>query len=240
VTALLPGFAGALCGIAALLVMRRFSDQQAIRTAKSRMLAHLYELRLFGDDPRLVLRAQRNLLMWNLRYLRLALLPAAIIAVPAIVIALQLDALYGKRALAQGEATVVTAELKPGTTLSSIDPVLTVSPAFRVESPPVRIEDLRQVCWRVRAIDNADGILTLTLPAEVVESPIRAGSGLRYVSAACGSSVLGLITDGCRIHSNLVESISIEYADGSNWLLWFALVWLAAMFALRSRLGVTF
>src|SRR5688572_23637994 len=128
VTALLPGVAGALCGIATLLVMRRFSDQEAIRTAKSRLLAHLYELRLFGDDPRLVLRAQKNLFVWNLRYLRLALRPAAIIAIPAMLVALQLDALYGKRPLKQGEAAVVTVELKPGTTLRSLEPVLTASP----------------------------------------------------------------------------------------------------------------
>jgi hypothetical protein len=240
VTALFPGLAGALCGIATLLAMRRFSDQEAIRVAKSRMLAHLYELRLFGDDPRLVLRAQKSLLTWNLRYLRLALLPAAIVAIPAILIALQLNALYGKRALTQGEATVVTVELKPETSVSSMNPVLTSSPAFRVESLPVRIEELRQICWRVRATGNADGILTLTLPGEAVERSIRAGPGLRYVSAACASSVLGFVIDGCRIHSNLVESISIEYAEGSYWLLWFALFWFVAMLALRGRFGVTF
>jgi len=240
VTALLPALAGAVCGVATLLAMRRFSNQEAIRTAKSRMLAHLYELRLFGDDPRLVLRAQKNLLIWNFRYLRLALLPALIIAIPAMLVALQLESLYGKRALMQGEAAVVTVEMKPGISVTTMEPVLTVSPAFRIESPAVHIDSLRQICWRVRVLNGSDGTLRFALRGEVVEHPIRSGPGLRYVSPACSSSVFGLVLDGCRIRSNVVESIRIEYADGAHWLLWFMLAWFAAMLAFRSRFGVTF
>jgi hypothetical protein len=224
--------------------MRRFSDQAAIRTAKARVRAHLYELRLF-DDPILILRAQKKLLLWNLRYVRLALRPAAAITIPALLIATQLHALYGKRALLQDEATVVTVQLKRAATP---DPVLTTTPGFRVESPSVRVTSLRQICWRVRAIANSDGVLRLEVPGEMVEAPIRAGPGLRYVSAACASSPLGWIRDGCRIRSNFAESLMIEYPDGAvslagieaHWLLWFVLFWFGTMLLLRRRFRVTF
>src|SRR5262245_34152492 len=132
--------------------MRRFSDQPAIRIARARMKAHLYELRLFNDDPVLMLRAQKKLLRWNLRYLKLALAPAAIMTVPAVLLALQLDALYGKRPLAEGEAVVVTAEMKPGVKLEALKPSLETTSPFRVETPVVRIANLQQACWRVRAV----------------------------------------------------------------------------------------
>jgi hypothetical protein len=237
VTAILPAVAGALFGVATLLVIQRFSDQAAIRTAKARIRAHLYELRLFGDDPVLMLRANKNLLVWNFRYMRLALTPAAIIAIPAILAALQLDALYGKRSLYEGEAVVVSAQFKT----QPDDPVLVAPPSFRVESPSVRIPSLRQVSWRVRALDDSDGMLRLKVPREVVEVPIRAGSGLRYIGDTCTSSFLGLIREGCSIRSDLAESIVIDYpAGGSYWEPWFVLTWLAAMLILRRRFGVTF
>jgi hypothetical protein len=236
VTALLPALTGVLWGVATLFVIRRFSDQGAIRTAKARVRAHLYELRLFADDPVLMLRANKNLVVWNVRYMRLALTPAAIIAIPAVLTAFQLDALYGKRSLYSGEAVVVTAQFKSPPS----DAVLDAPPSFRVESPAVRIPSLRQVCWRIRALDSSDGVLHFKVPGEVLEVPVRAGSGFRYIAGSCPSSIWGIIQDGCYIRSNTADSITIDYpAGGANWAEWFGGSWLAAMLLFRSRFGVT-
>lgn len=245
-TALVPALAGAVCGIATLLVMRRFSDQAAIRLARARMKAHLYELRLFNDDPVLMLRAQKNLLRWNLRYLKLALAPAAIMTVPAVLLALQLDALYGKRPLAVGEALVVTAEMKPGVKLEAINPTLEVTSPFRVETPTVRIANLRQACWRIRSVQTSDGVLQLKLPGETVERTIRAGSGFRYVTSDCTSSMLGWIKDGCHLQSRSAESIHVAYPERTvgfagielHWAIWFGISWLVAMVLFRKRFHV--
>jgi hypothetical protein len=237
---------GALCGVGSLLAMRRLADQRALRIAKARIRAHLYELRLFGDDPVLALRAQKNLFVWNLRYLKQALVPALAIAIPAVLAAAQLEALYGRAPLRRGENTVVTAQLKPQSPAGAWDAALTAPAGFGVESPPVRIVDLRQICWRVRAIGEADGRLRLTIAGETIDCPIRAGRGLRRVSATCSSVPWAEVLSGCAIRSGAVESIHIDYAGnevrvagiGAHWLVWFALVWLAAMLGLRKRFGV--
>ena len=247
-TGLLPALAGAVCGIATLLVMRRLSDQGAIRIARARMRAHLYEIRLFNDDPVLMLRAQKNLLRWNLRYLKLALTPAAILTIPAALLALQLDALYGKRPLIAGESVVVTAEMKPGVKLEAINPTLAVTSPFQVETPTVRIASLRQACWRVRTVQTSDGVLRLKLPGETVERPIRAGAGFRYVTSDCASSMSGWIKDGCRLQSQSAESIFVAYPERkvglagieAHWAVWFGLSWLLAMLLFRKRFHVTF
>ncbi len=61
----------ALCGIVAAFVFRRFGSR-ATRQSINRILAHLMELRLFLDEPRLILRAQGNLLRENVSLLQAA------------------------------------------------------------------------------------------------------------------------------------------------------------------------
>jgi len=58
-----------LAGIGILLVFRSTSDAVAVRRAKGIAQAHLLEFRLFMDDPVLVLRAQRDLIVANGRFI---------------------------------------------------------------------------------------------------------------------------------------------------------------------------
>ena len=51
----------ALCGILTAFVFRRFAPRHTGRTV-NRILAHVMQLRLFFDEPRLVWNAQRDLL----------------------------------------------------------------------------------------------------------------------------------------------------------------------------------
>jgi len=81
-----------LSGIGMLLVFRRTSDQAAVRLAKSLVTAHLLEFRLFMDEPRLILKAQRDLIVANARFLKLMLRPLLVLALP---MALLLAAMEG-------------------------------------------------------------------------------------------------------------------------------------------------
>lgn len=227
--------AGAGCGVGTLLAMRRFSDQRAIRTAKSRIRAHLYELRLFGDDPVLALRAQGKLLRWNLRYLRLSLAPALVVMVPALLVGMGLESLFGSRPLTEGEAVLVTARLRGAEAMAGT-PSLEASAEFRVESPAVVIPELREICWRVRALRASDGLLRVRVGDRAIERVIQAGPGLRAVTATDDAS------------NDLIKSTTVDYQDrkielfgvSGAWWIWFALSWLAAMVLLRRRARVTF
>lgn len=57
-----------LC-IAMLWLFRRTSNQAAIRKVKRELHAHLYEMRLFIDEPLLIWKAKWGLIMANVRYL---------------------------------------------------------------------------------------------------------------------------------------------------------------------------
>src|ERR1022692_4687199 len=68
---------GLLLGVAMLWVFGRWSNQKAIKAAKRRVEACLYEMRLFTDEPSLVWKAQAGLLAANARYIGLMLVPGS-------------------------------------------------------------------------------------------------------------------------------------------------------------------
>jgi hypothetical protein len=143
-------------------------------------------------------------------------------AVPAVLISMQLDALFGNRPLQPGEAAVVTLQAEPGAVLEA---TVTASGGIAVDSPPVRIPELHQICWRIRAKADADGLLRLDFGNQRIERRVRAGRGLRYVRRTEGA-------------------VTVDYPSRAilkvHWLVWFAVSWIAAMLFLRRRFAVAF
>ena len=84
--------------IAILLVARVASDQPALAAIKRQIHADLFEIRLFRDDLRSMLRAEADILRHNATYLRLALVPMLWIALPCVLIVAQLESRFGYRA----------------------------------------------------------------------------------------------------------------------------------------------
>src|SRR5579872_5510057 len=94
-------------GIGTFWVFGITTNHDAVSQAKRRMQAHLYELRLFSDDPLLILKAQRGLWAANLRYLALMLVPFLVTLVPMVLLLGQLECVYGHRPLLPGSSAVV-------------------------------------------------------------------------------------------------------------------------------------
>jgi hypothetical protein len=147
---------GALYGVLSILVFRRFSERLAVRRSVNRVWAHVMELGLFLDSPALVLRAQRDLLLENLRLLRLVILPAGILALLFVFLFPPLNALYGHAPLPVGEPSVVTIQMKDSA-LPSVQ--LVAPPGMVIETPGVRILHDHQISWRVRPLQPTSGDL---------------------------------------------------------------------------------
>jgi hypothetical protein len=236
-------------GFAMLWAFGRFSDQRRIERAKRQLRAHLYAFRLFGDEPALILRAQKQLLLWNARYLALMLRPAAVILVPTVVLLFQLDALYGRRPLAAGESAVVTAQLDDASDLRALAPSLE-GRGVSVETPPVRVLDERQVSWRVRATGEGPAGVLLRVAGVAATKQVQAGSGLRYVSERRVASFLEWLQYPAEkpLPGHPVRWIEVAYPSASltmfgfgvHWLLWFCAVSLVTMLLFRRRFNVTF
>jgi hypothetical protein len=238
-----------VAAFAMLWAFGRCSDQAAIRIAKRKVRAHLVAFRLFADEPSQILRSQKQLLVWNLRYLALMLRPTAVTILPLALLLFHLDAVYGRRPLAAGESAIVTAQLASGFDLQAAQ-VSLQGHRIAVETPSLRLPSEHQVCWRVRAESSATGTVSLRLPGASAEKLVQAGTGLVYLSERRVASLPAwlLYPREARLLDAPFDSITLDYPSaqipvfgfGVHWLVWFCIVSFATMLAFRRRLRVTF
>src|SRR5687767_2882859 len=108
-----------LVSLALLAAFKMTSNQRALAAAKRRIQANLFELRLFQDDPRLVMRVVGDLLLQQVVYLRYAFVPLIWVALPLAILAAHLQARYGYDGLNPGHAALVTVRMKPAAAASN-------------------------------------------------------------------------------------------------------------------------
>jgi hypothetical protein len=193
---------GAMYGVVAVVVFRRFAGKAPIRRLVNQVLAHVMELGLFLDSPGLVLGAARDLLRANVRLLRLVILPGGILALLFAFLFPVLNAIYGRAPLPAGEASVVTIQMKDG----AMPAVQLEAPAgIVVETPGVRVLRDRQISWRVRPLRQSSGGLKFRIQDRVVTANMH----------------------GFFLRDPAIRSIEIRYPKaailGLPWLAWFAI-----------------
>jgi hypothetical protein len=230
-----------LTGIGMLLVFRHASDQAAIRRAKGLATAHLLEFRLFMDEPRLILRAQRDLIVANARFLRLMLRPALVLALPMALLLAAMEAFYGHAPLRVGEPAIVTAQMKQ----HGRAPVLKAPAEIAVETPAVRIAAERQVSWRIRPLRATTAELQLIGPDRVLSKSVSAGSGMHYLSERRGSLAnLFLRPTEAPLLDGDIEWIEVRYPRASvlhlHWLIWLFAISAITALALKRKFRAAF
>jgi hypothetical protein len=236
-------------GIGMLWSFQRFSKQEQVAMAKRKVWANLYAFRLYADEPALIFRAQKQLLLWNARYLALMLRPTVVVFVPVTLLLFGLDALYGRRPLEAGESTIVTAQFTDGIDIHSLAATLEGA-QISVETPSVRIPELRQVSWRVRAASATSGSVKLRTTSTSFSKTVQTGETSGFIAERRVVSLLDWLRypGESRLPSGPVRWISVDYPAasinilgfGAHWLLWFLAVSLLTMLLAKKRFGVTF
>jgi hypothetical protein len=230
-----------LAGIGMLLVFRHASDPLAVRRAKGITQAHLLEFRLFMDEPLLILRAQRDLLVANLRFMKLMLRPLLWMLLPMGLLLAGLEALYGHAPLAVGEAAIITAQVN-----NAAGPFeLKAPPEVAVETPPVHVIAESQVSWRIRPLRAATIELQIAHDGRLVAKRISAGGGFHFLSERRGSLLnLPLYPTEWPLSDNEMEWIEIRYPEATilhlHWLIWFFALSAITALALRRRFHAVF
>lgn len=261
----LPPLAGLVvvslvAAIGMLLVFKATSNQEALAGVKRQIHAGLFEIRLFNDDLATILRAQGEILRHNLTYLRLSLVPMVWMIVPLFFVIAQLQFQYGYEGLRAGSTTLLTVELAEDTGDGNVSaPRFAGKPAvrleapdgLRVDAPPVWVPSLRQMTWRIAAIDpgtyevkvqigESTATKTVIVASEVVRrSPIRLDSGLINQLIYPAEPPLP--------DQSPFRSIAITYPDRNikifslalHWLIVFFVLSIAFSFMLRGRFDVT-
>jgi uncharacterized membrane protein (DUF106 family) len=241
-----------LVSVLMLVVFKRTSDQAALAAVKRRIHAGLFEIRLFNDDLRAILRAQGDILRHNLTYLRLTLWPMLFILPPLVLVIAQLQFHYAYDGLRPGEPALLTVDLVPGAGGGARPAAALDLPAgLRAETEEVWIRSESQLLWRLVAdrdgdyelgLDVAGARLTKSVrvtPLTVRLSPVRKGPG--FVSELLYPAEPPLPS------GSPVRAVRLGYPErevevlgyGMHWMIPFFLLSIAFAFALRGVFKVT-
>jgi uncharacterized membrane protein (DUF106 family) len=243
----LPAFVGILVwsipvGVFALWVFGKTSNQARIAEVKRRIHAGLFEIRLFNDDLRAIMRAQGEILRHVLRYQALALKPMIFILPPLVLVMVQLHQFYGFRGLQPGDEVQLTVQLDSESVTAD------QRPDFSLEVPeglwpvmePIWVPSLAQISWRLRVDDWGDWELPVRVNGAIYPKSIRATQELvRLSPERPPRTFIGQLewpSEKPFETGDAVQSMTLGYADGSvkifGWQFEWAFAWMVVFFVL--------
>ena len=245
-------------GIAMLLIFKATSNQEKLAAVKRRIHAGLFEIRLFNDDLRAILRALRDILRHNVSYIGLAAVPLLWMIIPFVFIVAQLQFHYGYQGLDPDDQALVKVELAPDWNKSLGGKS---RPEFKLEAPagleieagPVWIPSLRELTWRISAVEWGDYELKVTSRDETATKSVRVSE--QIIRRSPSRLAPGLFNqllypaEDPLPSSSPIRSISVSYPHGNagfdgwesewTWMAIFFILSIVFAFALRRPLKVT-
>jgi hypothetical protein len=241
----------ALAGVLLIWIFGKVSNQKVIGKTRDRLSAELIGLRLFKDDLRVFFRIQYHVLVWTVRYLRYSLVPMLILMVPTLLILIQLNLHYGCRPLRVGEQTLVKVKLREPMALARGTQITLEAPDnLKVETPPVRLAEVNEVCWRVRGVLAGQSDLKVSDGKVSVTKQVAVGDRRQAVSSLrTGEDWLTRLlypAEAAIPSQSAIASIEIRYPELDlsilgrhvNWLVLFLILSLVFGYALKGVLGV--
>ena len=244
-----------LAAVLLLWVVKKTSDQKSIEQVKRRVQACIYEIRLYNDDLRTMLRAQAELMRHNLRYLGLSMVPMFWSLPVLLPIMVQLQFQYGYRGLEPAKPTLLSVELKDGWALtvpatpggSKPQVTLELPDGIEAETPAVWIPSANRLEWRLKAVKAGDYRLTVRSGAESQLKSVRVAGGLGKLSPLRLEpgfvNALLYPAEAPLPAASPLRSIGLAYPEreigGWHWMWIFCGLSLVFAFALKGKMGVT-
>lgn len=240
-----------LTGILMVWIFGKVSNQAAIERTRGRLGAELIALRLFKDDLRVFFGIQFQVLAWTLKYLRYSIVPMLILMGPTVILLIQLNLHYGFRPLRVGEAVLVKVKMRNAPAQSGESSLTLRAPeSLRIETPGVRVQDLREICWRVRGVQEGRFDVIVSDGKDSMTKQFAVGGRLEGVSTIrTGEDWLSCLLNPGEAPipvQSAIESIEIRYPELEililgkriNWLILFLILSLVLGFACKGILGV--
>ena len=233
----------ALAGILLLLIFKITSNQNAIKRTKERISASFLEVRLFKDDMSQMMSAQGRIFGSAFRYMGHAMVPMLWMIVPVLLMLIQMNQWYGYEPLDEGESALVVARIEGSEPLLDIPLRLETDEGLTIETPPLRIEALREVNWRVRA--ETPGSHTIRLvwgegENEAVTQTVQVGGNfIKIESIRARGAWEELWNPGAEPlpAAGPVSLFEVAYSEAEANLLGFRMHWVIAFFILSLVFG---
>ena len=227
-----------LVSVLMLVVFKRTSDQAGLLAVKRKIHAGLFEIRLFNDDLRAILRAQNEILRHNVTYLRLSLWPMVFLLPPLVLVIAQLQFHYGYEGLRPGQRALLEVDLDPAVGGGGRpQAALSLPVGLRAETEPAWIKADSQLLWRLVAEHEGDYLLgldiagaprvtkTVRVTSRTVRlSPVRVDTG--FLSQLLYPAEPPLPSEGP------VHAIHVSYPEREVPVLGFHMYWMIPFFVL--------
>lgn len=235
-------FVSLLTALFMLFLFRHTSNQEGIRKVKDKIKAHLLEIRLYKDNFSATLQAYARILHANLQYLAFSTKPMLIMLIPLLLILSHLNLWFGYEPLKVGEKAILKVFWERSANPFSFPINVETSTGIAVETPPLRLEEKREIDWRLKAIERgvheikiAAGGQTPLTTTVVIETrrlaQICPRQSRRFLDA--------LVCPGPKTisSSSPVRAIEITYPSKRLGLLGLKMHWLIAYFILSLFFG---
>jgi len=234
-------------GLLMVVVFRYTSNQKAIHAAKEQLKAHLLAVRLFQDQLPVVLSSYGRILRGTGRYLRLALKPLLIVALPLTFLIVQLDRRFGWVPMSAGQPFLVKVRANGAEELAGIS--LQLPAGITSTAPAVHIPADSEVVWRLVAEKDGAYELSVASGSEAVSTNVLVSPALRCVSperlhAPYWERVF--VSGEPALPGGVIRSIAVAYPPRTisflgwewNWIWLFFVLSLVAGFLFKSMLGI--
>ena len=245
-----------LTGLMMLAIFRFTSKQEEIERVKDKIKAHFMEVVLFKDSLGMVFRAQKDILKWNLFYLRYFLIPLLIMIFPVIIILVQIGYRYEHRPLLPGESAIVALRLnylrlnEEDFFPNSKEVFISVPDGLKIETPALRIASEGEINWRIGAEREGIYDLVFNISGERVIKKLVVSNTLTKLSTKRSQhSIFDIILNADELSfskNSLVNSIEVKYPHVTlkifgwniHWLIIFFVVSILSGFMLKGVLKV--
>lgn len=240
--------ASVVIGLIIVLVFGYLTDQKAIHQTKDRLKAHLLALRLFQDQIPVVIRCYGRIMLAIIRYLRLALWPLLLTALPLTLVLAQLDRYLGSMPLKAGQTFLVKARVASPEILSETS--LQLPNGLKSSAPAVHVPAENTVVWRVAAETDGDYNVKVQTSSQAFSKRVVVAQGLARLSPVRlrGPFWERLFVSGepALPKNSGVQSIEVEYPSRNiafagfawNWVWLLFVLSLVAGFAFKTILGI--
>ncbi|MBN2245998.1 MAG: hypothetical protein JW755_09145 [Candidatus Aminicenantes bacterium] len=225
-----------------LFIFKHTSNQTGIRKVKDKIKAHLLELRLYKDNLSISLKAQGNILRQNSKYIAYSAKPMLFMIIPIILIIAHTNFWFSYASLEPGQKTLVKVKLKENYDPLETDIRLEPSPAYVIETPPLRILEENEIDWRISALETGEHDLVFSVAGNNLKKSlsVQASPLSRISPVKLQKNFIDELINPTEspIDENLpIKSVEILYPTKNMNFLGLGIHWLIVYFILTIILG---
>jgi len=242
-----------LTAMGLLIVFKHTSNQKALEDVKQKIHAGLFEIRLYNDDFRAIMRAQAGILRANLTYMRYSMAPMIWTLPPLVLLIAQLQFHYGYAGLTPGQEVLLKVEFSEGAYGGNEKPPVTVTTpeGLKLDDLAVWIPTLGEMAWRLTAAAPGDYELEIRNGAEAAATKtVRVADNVVRRSPFKVRGVLNELiypAEPSLPQGGAIEAITVTYPEADvdvfgfelHWMIVYFVLSMVFAFILRGPFGVT-